>query len=372
MAWNGNRPNASSTTAPVAAPPAAPSVPATGNSGVAGTPFDPNDAASPFFLHPNENPSLILVSTLLDGRNYHPWARAMEMSLLSKNKLGFVDGTISMPNIGEVKYPYWKRCNNMVATWIMQSVSSEIAHTILWVGTAERIWNTLKARFSEADIFRISDLQAEIHQIRQGDLTVSAYFAKLKVLWDELQVIRPLPVCKCEKRCDCGLMQTLEQQLESDNLSVFLRGLNDSYASVQSQIMMTKPLPSVDEAFMMVQQQERRFNNAGGPIQETGSIMFTQGNSRKYPSNNSNKRPVCSCCGYTGHTAEKCYKKHGYPPGWKPRNKAAGYANQMQLNSEEQPLSGKSGSVTLSQDEYKLLRQLLHKDNIAHSQSDCC
>ncbi|XP_019195836.1 PREDICTED: uncharacterized protein LOC109189679 [Ipomoea nil] len=162
MAWNGNRPNASSTAAPVAAPPAAPSIPATGNSNVAGVTFNPNDAASPFFLHLNENPSLTLVSTLLDGRNYHPEARAMEMSLLSKNKLGFVYGTISMPNVGEVKYPYWKRCNNMVATWIMRSVSPDIAQTVLWVGTAERIWNTLKARFSEADIFRISDLHAEI------------------------------------------------------------------------------------------------------------------------------------------------------------------------------------------------------------------
>ncbi|XP_019163044.1 PREDICTED: uncharacterized protein LOC109159384 [Ipomoea nil] len=258
MAWNGTtiRPTAT-TTAP--APAATHSGPVQANSDAAGANFDPNDAASPFFLHPNENPSLILVSTLLDGRNYHPWARAMEMSLLSKNKLGFVDGTIPMPNVGEVKYPYWRRCNNMVATWIMRSVSPEIAQTILWGGTTERVWNTLKARFSEADVFRISDLHAEIHQTRQGDLSVSTYFAKLKVLWDELQVIRPLPTCKCERRCDCGLLQTLEQQLESDNLSVFLRGLNDTYASVQSQIMMTKPLPTVDEAFLMIQQQERRF-----------------------------------------------------------------------------------------------------------------
>nr|GLL33360.1 F-box/FBD/LRR-repeat protein At1g13570-like [Ipomoea trifida] len=54
-----------------------------------------------------------------------------------------------------------------------------------WLGTNEKIWSTLKARFSEADIFRVSDLHAEIHQIRHGDLTASAYFAKLKVLWDD-------------------------------------------------------------------------------------------------------------------------------------------------------------------------------------------
>ncbi|XP_019165734.1 PREDICTED: uncharacterized protein LOC109161700 [Ipomoea nil] len=222
MAWTGgtNRPQASQTTASPTPIPAMNPM----------TPFDPNDVASPFFLHPNENPSLVLISALLDGRNYHPWARGMEMALLSKNKLGFVDGTIAMPEINDVKFPYWKRCNNMVCTWIMRSLSPEIAQTVLWAGTAERVWNTLKSRFGEADIFQVSDLHAEIHQIRQGDPNIGTYFAKLKVLWDELQAY-----------------------LDSDNLSVFLRGLNDNYVSVQSQIMMMKPLPSVDEAFLIVQ-----------------------------------------------------------------------------------------------------------------------
>ncbi|XP_019157559.1 PREDICTED: uncharacterized protein LOC109154151 [Ipomoea nil] len=193
MAWKNAsiRPPGTSAAPPVVGTSIAPPAPA--NVNPAATIFDPNDAVSPYFLHPNKNPSLILVSTVLSGQNYHPWARAMEMALQSKNKLGFVDGTIPIPNVGEVKYPYWRRCNNMVATWIMRAISLEIASTLLWVGSAERIWSTLRARFSEADIFRISDLHAEIHQIRQCDLTVSAYFAKLKNLWDELQVIRPLP-----------------------------------------------------------------------------------------------------------------------------------------------------------------------------------
>ncbi|XP_019156439.1 PREDICTED: uncharacterized protein LOC109153113 [Ipomoea nil] len=330
MAWNGatSRPlTATTDPSSVATPPntaPANSIPTRAN-------FDTNDAASPFFLHPNENPSLVLVSSVLNGRNYHPWARAMEMSLLSKNKLGFVDGTIVVP---------------------------KIAQTILWVGTAEKIWNTLKARFSKADIFRISDLHAEIHQIRQGDLTV----------------IRPLPMCKCERMCDCGLLETLQHHIESDNLSVFLRGLNETYVSVQSQIMMTKPLPSVDEAFIMVQQQEMRLNNGitGMQIQEAGSILLTQGNGsgpKKFHSNNNNKKPIFSYCGFTGHTIEKCYKKHGYPPGWKQRNRSVGFANQVQFTPDDQTPSENNSSVTLSQDEYRLLKQFLQRDSMVHNSS---
>lgn len=28
-----------------------------------------------------------------------------------------------------------------------------------------------------------------------------------------------------------------------------------------------------------------------------------------------NRNAKCTFCGMTGHTIEKCYKKHGYPPG---------------------------------------------------------
>ncbi|XP_050936292.1 uncharacterized protein LOC127144423 [Cucumis melo] len=36
--------------------------------------------------------------------------------------------------------------------------------------------------------------------------------------------------------------------------------------------------------------------------------------------NRKKERPTCCYCGIKGHIADKCYKKHGYPPGYKPRN----------------------------------------------------
>lgn len=52
---------------------------------------------NPFFVHPNENPGVVLVSALLNGANDHSWSRAMAMSLKSKNKIGFIDGTLPKP-----------------------------------------------------------------------------------------------------------------------------------------------------------------------------------------------------------------------------------------------------------------------------------
>ena len=56
--------------------------------------LDVNNPSHVLFLHPSDNPSNILVSELLNGENYGHWRKAMEIALISKNKLGFVLETI--------------------------------------------------------------------------------------------------------------------------------------------------------------------------------------------------------------------------------------------------------------------------------------
>ena len=41
------------------------------------------------------------------------------------------------------------------------------------------------------------------------------------------------------------------------------------------------------------------------------------------PSGKGKKKPVCTHCGKSGHTADKCYRLHGFPPGFKFKNKTA-------------------------------------------------
>ena len=43
-------------------------------------------------------------------------------------------------------------------------------------------------------------------------------------------------------------------------------------------------------------------------------------------------KPTCSHCGLIGHTMERCYKLHGYPPGYKTRRKGP-EANQVSLSN---------------------------------------
>ena len=134
----------------------------------------------PLFLHHVENPSLVLVTQpLIGGENYSTWARAMRKALLTKNKLGFIDGTLTLssPLISSPSpMQAWIRCDNMVGTWLTNSVFSKLQASIIYEGTALEIWNDLKNRFAQTNGPRVFNLQKEIAKLHQGEMSITDFF----------------------------------------------------------------------------------------------------------------------------------------------------------------------------------------------------
>lgn len=55
--------------------------------------------ADPFYLGSSEQPNSPLGSIVFTGRNYNNWSRSIKMALGAKNKLGFINGKISKPDV---------------------------------------------------------------------------------------------------------------------------------------------------------------------------------------------------------------------------------------------------------------------------------
>ena len=75
----------------------------------------------------------------------------MLMALTRKNKVGFVDGSIPCPDLSDLFYGSWVRCNSMVISWILNSVSKEIIDSLLYMDTAIEIWADLRDRFHQGN-----------------------------------------------------------------------------------------------------------------------------------------------------------------------------------------------------------------------------
>lgn len=132
------------------------------------TPPEVSDSSDPYFLHHSDHPGITLVSKVLDGDNYGTWSRAMSISLSAKNKIGFIDGSIKPPSPSDVKYPLWRRCNDMILSWILNSINPELANSVIYADTAAEVWSDLKERFSQGNASRIFQIQKSIVEHRQG------------------------------------------------------------------------------------------------------------------------------------------------------------------------------------------------------------
>ncbi|XP_068464389.1 uncharacterized protein [Phaseolus vulgaris] len=175
-----------------------------------------NQQPSFLYLHPNENPVAPLVSPMLCSTNYHSWSRSMMTTLSGKNKVEFIMDSNPCPDKDDPTHFAWKRCNNMVVSWLVHSVSTPIRQSIIWMDIALDIWNDLKIRFSQGDLSRISNLQLEVASLKQGDLSVIEFFTKIKIIWDELENFRPNPVCVCATKCSCSVPSTISQRKYED------------------------------------------------------------------------------------------------------------------------------------------------------------
>ncbi|XP_009763371.1 uncharacterized protein LOC107793847 [Nicotiana tabacum] len=107
------------------------------------------DSSHPFFLHPSDYPGMNLVSSSFDGKSYGVWRRAVVIALSAKNKLGFIDGTLSIPDESLGLQSAWSRGNDMVLSWLLNSLSKEIAEGVLYSHSAKDIWNDLEDRFGQ-------------------------------------------------------------------------------------------------------------------------------------------------------------------------------------------------------------------------------
>jgi len=81
---------------------------------------------SPYYLHPGENLAIALVFPILDLTNYNSWSRSMLTALSAKNKIEFVDGSIQKCASNHPFHAAWRRCNNMVFSWLVHSISPSI------------------------------------------------------------------------------------------------------------------------------------------------------------------------------------------------------------------------------------------------------
>ncbi|KAM6551340.1 hypothetical protein CsatB_001148 [Cannabis sativa] len=194
------------------------------------------DPSDPYYLQHDDNPDNIL------------------LAISVKNKLGFLDGSIPKPHISEYNlYNAWIRNNNIVISWILNSVSKEISSSLLYDESADTIWTDLKIRFHQENGPHIFNLRKNLMNLRQENQTISMYYTRLKTIWEELSNYRPNFTCN---GCTCGGVKRLQEHHHMVYIMSFLMGLLDHFSQIRSSVLLMDPMPEANRVFHLVTQEE--------------------------------------------------------------------------------------------------------------------
>lgn len=120
----------------------------------------------------------------LNGQNYLHWSQSVMMFVSGKGKEDYLFGAATPPEEKDPKYKLWKAESNMVMSWLINSMTNEIGENFLLYGTAKEIWDAAKETYfnfdNSSELFAVESI---LHDLRQGDLSVTQYFKTLIRNW---------------------------------------------------------------------------------------------------------------------------------------------------------------------------------------------
>ncbi|XP_015159330.1 uncharacterized protein [Solanum tuberosum] len=244
-----------------------------------------------YHLHASDAPGMVLINNLFDGKCYQGWRRSVLIALSAKNKQGFINGSQPSPLIVSPDLHLWSRCNDMVTSWLLNSLSKDIADNVIYSSTARELWLSLEHRFGQSNGAKLFHLQKDLSRLVHGTNNIAGYFTKLERLWDELDFLNSNFKCNCV--CVYHGKQRLEKSLQDERLIQFLMEEESSRKNLLVLQGIGNPHP--------------RINHPQHPQKFQRPNLKFKGKGAQY-----NPNVSCTYCGKTGHVEDNCFRLIGF------------------------------------------------------------
>ncbi|XP_075074777.1 uncharacterized protein LOC142162332 [Nicotiana tabacum] len=220
-------------------------------------------------------------------------------------------------------------------------------------------------------------LHREIFTLTQGTSSILVYYSKLKDLWDEYDSIMPLPTY-------CDKSKNYNEHQQYQRLWQFFMGLNEGYSEARSQILMKSKIPTINQAYATILQDESQKIIAGGHCDASNNLdlmaLFTSKNAghkqkknyslecdychlRVHTKKNCYKLMRCDFCNMKGHLKENYYNIIGYPADFKAKRKGQPMSGNM-AQSEGITTTNYTSPSVFTQDQYIQILNMLSKTTI--------
>ncbi|VFQ68965.1 unnamed protein product [Cuscuta campestris] len=140
-------------------------------------------------------------------------------------------------------------------------------------------------------------------------------------------------------RMAATLIRAREEQEKTHH---FLLGLDDEqFGHIRSQIIATEPVPDIHRGYALIVQEERHKSILRGRDDRTDAVAFAMQHPSPPTGRGDPPHYSCTNCGKDGHSVDRCYQLHGYPPR---KGRGCGSAPSRGGRSGGRGMSGGSGA----------------------------
>nr|GMD93397.1 putative late blight resistance protein homolog R1B-16 isoform X1 [Ipomoea batatas] len=211
--------------------------------------------------------------------------------------------TLGMPEVSHPDHAKWQRVNNIVMSWILNSIHPSLAHTVLYAPDATTVERRRLFQFLMGLRETYSQARNQLLRINSVLQTVKGVYALL------LQVEKQRTLDHLGTLIDVAALQAAKQ---NSNMSVNFQ--HDFHTLTGTSF--TQPMPNNFQTPVFPQQATTQSASQQHPFHMLQNNSHANIVTQPRFGNNRSK-PRCTHCGILGHTQQVCYKLYGYPPGHK-------------------------------------------------------
>ncbi|XP_057430091.1 uncharacterized protein LOC130723151 [Lotus japonicus] len=234
------------------------------------------------------------------GKNYGAWEFQFQMFVKGK---GLWDDHVAQSTAPAEKTALaaWQTKDAQVITWILASVEPHMINNLRAFSTAKDMWDYLKRIYNQDNVAKRFQLELDIANYRQGNLSIQDYYSGFLTLWADHSAILHADVSK-------DSLTAVQKVYQISQRDQFLMKLRPEFEAVRAALLNRNPAPSLDVCLAELLREEQRLLTLSRDdfVADPVSVAYAAQSKGK---GRDMRQVQCFSCKQFGHLARNCSKK---------------------------------------------------------------